>query len=121
MTPFGRKVRELRRAKGVRLKDMARELQLSPAYLSALEHGHRGRASPILVDQICAYFNIIWDEADEVRELARLSHPRVVLDTAGLTPEATLLANRLAERIDGLPAELISDLLRRIERQGEAR
>ena len=118
MTPFGAKVRALRRAKGVRLKDMAAELQISPAYLSALEHGHRGRASPILIDQICAYFNIIWDDADELRELARLSHPRVVVDTAGLAPEATLLANRLAERIDSLPADLVAELLRRLERHG---
>ncbi|HSR55325.1 MAG TPA: helix-turn-helix transcriptional regulator, partial [Alphaproteobacteria bacterium] len=43
MTPFGAKVRELRRQRGVTLKRMAEDLQLSPAYLSALEHGHRGR------------------------------------------------------------------------------
>ena len=120
MTPFGSKVRQLRRAKGVRLKDMARELQISPAYLSALEHGHRGRASPILIEQIRPYFNIIWDEADELRELARLSHPRVVVDTAGLSPQATLLANRLAERIDNLPADVVADLLRRIDRKESA-
>jgi transcriptional regulator with XRE-family HTH domain len=111
MTPFGQRVRALRARKGVRLKDMAEDLQLSPAYLSALEHGHRGRASPILVDQICAYFNIIWDEADELRRLAELSHPRVVINTAGLAPEATLLANRLAERIAALPDATIERLL----------
>jgi len=111
MTPFGEKVRTLRRRKGVRLKDMAEDLQLSPAYLSALEHGHRGRPSPILVDQICTYFNIIWDDADELRRLAQLSHPRVVINTAGLAPEATLLANRLAERIARLPDATIARLL----------
>jgi transcriptional regulator with XRE-family HTH domain len=111
VTPFGRRVRELRRQKGVRLKDMAAELQLSPAYLSALEHGHRGLPSPILVAQICAYFNIIWDAADELRRLAELSHPRAVIDTAGLSPARTLLANRLAERIANLPEETIERLL----------
>lgn len=115
MTPFGQRVRQLRRAKGVRLKDMAGDLQLSPAYLSALEHGHRGRPSPILVDQICAYFNIIWDEADELRRLAHLSHPRVVVNTAGLGPGATLLANRLADRIGELPDAAIDRLLADLE------
>ena len=114
MTPFGARVRELRRAKGVTLKQMAADLQLSPAYLSALEHGHRGRPSPILVDQICGYFNIIWDDADELRRLGKLSHPRVVIDTAGLSPRATLLANRLAETIRGLPEERLERLLKEI-------
>ena len=111
MTPFGKRVRELRRQKRVRLKDMADELQISAAYLSALEHGRRGRPSPILIGQICGYFNIIWDEADELRQLGELSHPRVVVDTAGLSAEATLLANRLAERIGALPAASIERLL----------
>lgn len=115
MTPFGRRVRDLRRERGVSQKQMAGALQISAAYLSALEHGHRGRPSPILVDQICAYFQIIWDEADELRRLARLSHPRVVIDTAGLSPEATLLANRLAERIERLPAARVRALLDALE------
>ena len=43
MTPFGLRVRELRTAKGVTLKEMAAALDVSSAYLSALEHGRRGR------------------------------------------------------------------------------
>ena len=43
MTPFGRRLRELRRERGQTLKAMAAALHVSPAYLSALEHGHRGR------------------------------------------------------------------------------
>lgn len=115
MTPFGRKVRELRRRKGVTQRQMADDLQLSAAYLSALEHGWRGRPTPVLVDQICSYFNIIWDDADEVRRLARLSHPRVIIDTAGLHPETTELANLLAERIGQLPRDTVSRLLAELQ------
>ncbi len=102
MTPFGEKLRALRREKGVTLKQMAGALELSPAYLSALEHGHRGRPTPALIVQICEYFHLIWDDYEEMHRLARLSHPRVVVDTSGLSPEATELANLLAERIDAL-------------------
>jgi len=116
MTPFGQRMRQLRRDKGVTQKQMATDLQISAAYLSALEHGRRGRPSPVLVDQICGYFNIIWDEADEIRRLARLSHPRVVIDTAGLSAEATELANRLAERIAGLPPARVRALLAELRR-----
>ena len=48
---------------------------------------------------------MIWDEADELVRLADLSHPRVVIDTAGLDPEATLFATRLAREIGLLEGE----------------
>lgn len=99
MTPFGLKIRELRKHHRVSMKDMASAIGVTPAYLSALEHGHRGLPSWYLVQRIIAYFNVIWDEAEEIARLARISHPRVVVDTSGLSPKATELANRLAERI----------------------
>ncbi len=111
LTPFGAKVRALRRDKGVSQKDMARDLQISAAYLSALERGQRGRPSPVLVDQICGYFHIIWDDADNLRRLAKLSHPRVVIDTSQTGPEATELANRLAEDIDKLAPDQVRQML----------
>ncbi len=104
MTPFGAKIRELRKARGVTLKQMAAALELSPAYLSALEHGQRGRPTKALVVQICEYFHLIWDDYEEMHRLARLSHPRVVVDTRGLSPAATEAANLLAERIAELDA-----------------
>jgi transcriptional regulator with XRE-family HTH domain len=111
MTPFGLKLRRLRAERGLRLKDMAAGLGVSSAYLSALEHGRRGRPTHALVVAICAQLNIIWDEADELLRLARLSHPRVTVDTAGLSPAATELANALAERIRSLAPERIDEML----------
>ena len=111
MTPFGRELRQLRARHGVTQSALAAALEVSPAYLSALEHGHRGRPSAMLVDRVCAYFGIIWDEADAVSELARLSHPRAVIDTAGLSPKATELANRLARRIKDLSEDTLERLL----------
>ncbi len=111
MTPFGERVRSLRDAKGVTLKQMASDLSISSAYLSALEHGKRGQPSPQLVRQICAYFGIIWDEAEALERLADLSHPRVTVDTSGLSARATELANRLSERIGDLDDETLDRLL----------
>jgi len=107
MTPFGTRLRAIRAERGIRLKDMAEKLGVSGAYLSALEHGRRGRPTHAMVVAICAQLNIIWDEADELMRLARLSHPRITVDTAGLSAEATELANLLAERIRKLgPADV---------------
>ncbi len=111
MTPFGRRVRELRRERGVTMKEMAAALRVTPAYLSALEHGRRGKPSWRLVQAIIGYFNVIWDEAEELERLARISHPRVVIDTAGLAPQAPEAANRLAAQISDMSSAAIAKLL----------
>lgn len=92
----------LRRERGVSQKDMAAALGVSPAYLSALEHGRRGVPSWTLIQKIIGFFNVIWDEAEDLQRLAETSHPRVVVDTSGLSPAATELANLLAGSIGAL-------------------
>lgn len=116
MTPFGRKVRELRRKKGVSQRALAKALGVSPAYLSALENGKKGRPPFALVQDTIAYFGVIWDDAEEIEALAKLSHPRAVIDTAKLSPKATELANRLAASIRRLPEPDIEKLLAQLNR-----
>lgn len=102
MTPFAAKIRALRKARGIRQKDMAKALGVTPAYLSALEHGHRSVPNWAMVQKIIGYFNVIWDEADELQRLAQMSDPRVVVDTSGLSESATGFANLLARHISDL-------------------
>lgn len=116
MTPFGARVRAMRAERGVSLKDMAGAIGVSPAYLSALEHGRRGRPTWTMIQRVIGYFNVIWDDAEELERLAEQSHPRIVIDTAGLDPRATRLANRLAESIASLGDGDLDDMLAIIER-----
>lgn len=115
MTPFGMRVRELRSQKGVTQKDMASALGVSAAWLSALEKGNRGRPSWDFVQRVIGYFNVIWDDADELQELARISHPRIVVDTARLVPEATEFANLVAERINRLSRDDLAELIHQVK------
>ena len=115
MTPFGDRVRQLREQKGVNLKQMAADLEISPAYLSALEHGHKGVPSPMLQRQICTYFGLIWDDAEELERLAALSDPKVTVETSGLTPRHTLAANLLARRLPAMGKEELDRLLALLE------
>lgn len=117
MTPFGERMRKLRAERNVTLKDMAEAIGVSSAYLSALEHGKRGRPGWHLLQRIISYFNIIWDEAEDVVKLARISHPRVVIDTSGLAPHATELANRLADDISDLDPKELTELLAVLNRK----
>jgi len=115
MTPFGEKIRALRKDRGVSMKQMADSIGVSAPYLSALEHGNRGQPSWYLVQRIIAYFNVIWDEAEDITRLARLSHPRITIDTSGLSPLATEFANRLSEDISNLSEDRLRQYLKMLD------
>ena len=121
MTPFGERVRRMRRERGILQKDMAAALGVSPAYLSALEHGRRGAPSWSFVQKVIGYFNVIWDEAEALETLALRSHPRIVVDTSGLSAQATELANALAAKIGDLSDEDAAELLSRLRELGARR
>ncbi|MCV6546734.1 MAG: helix-turn-helix domain-containing protein [Cohaesibacter sp.] len=114
MTPFGAKLRQLRKERNITLKDMAKTLDISSAYLSALEHGKRGKPTWFLVQRIIAFFNIIWDEAEELQRLAEISDPNITINTAGMDPKATELTNLLCDRIGQLSSKSLEDLIFRV-------
>jgi transcriptional regulator with XRE-family HTH domain len=114
VTPFGARLRAMRAERGVKLKDMATSLGVTPAYLSALEHGQRGQPSRYFVRRVCTFFNIIWDDAEDLHRLASISHPRVVVDTSGLDPKRTELANLIARDIGKLTDEQVERMLKEI-------
>ncbi|MEH0070852.1 helix-turn-helix domain-containing protein [Pannonibacter sp. Pt2-lr] len=114
MTPLGAKIREMRAKRGISLKEMASGLAVSSAYLSALEHGKRGKPTWFLVQRIITFFNVIWDEAEEIQRLAEISDPKVTIDTSGLDPKATEFTNLLARKIEGLSPDSLDHLLHQL-------
>ena len=120
MTPFGERLRELRAERAMTQKQMARSVGVSAAYLSALEHGHRGVPSWGLLQRIIACLNIIWDDADDLQRLALQSAPKVTIDTSGMDPKATELANLLSRRIADLAPQELEALIRMLGGSGAA-
>ncbi|MBX9456996.1 MAG: helix-turn-helix domain-containing protein [Rhizobium sp.] len=121
-TPFGEAIRKIRRERGISQKEMARALNVSAAYLSALENGKRGRPGFDFLQRVAGYLNIIWDEADDLFRVASVSHPRIVVDTVGMPALYTEFANRLARQIRLIGPETVrelSDVLDRAARDGE--
>lgn len=112
MTPFGLHLRELRKDKNVSQKEMAIALGVSPAYLSALEHGKRGTPSYAFLQRIVGYFNVIWDEAEEMQRLAQVSDPKVTINTEDLSAKATETANLLQQNISKLSDADLDQLIR---------
>lgn len=117
MTPFGRKMRTLRMEKGLTQNQQAEYLGVSKAYISALEKGSRGRPSGPLVDQICAWLGLIWDDAEALKALATMSHPKPTIDASKCDAENVYLANLLAQNIHRLDADQCNEVIDIIEHQ----
>lgn len=111
MTPFGQKLRYWRDKRGWTQQQQAEFLGVSKAYISALENGARGRPSLVLVDQICVWLGLIWDDAEELKRLAALSHPKPSIDVRNQHPEAVKLANFLAQNISRLSPQDCLDII----------
>ena len=114
MTPFGQRMRELRAERGLTQQQQAEQLGVSKAYISALETGNRGKPSSPFVDQICVWLGLIWDDAEELKTLAAMSHPKPVIDASGTHPEAVALANLLAQNIEHLDQDACERLITRL-------
>ena len=116
MTPLGLHLRYLRAQKNITQKEMAAAIGVSAAYLSALEHGRRGRPSWALLQRILGYFNVIWDEAEVLQNLAAQSDPKVTIDTSDLSARATQTANLLGSHIADLGEAELGELLQILQK-----
>ena len=117
MTPFGQRMRELRAERGLTQQQQAEQLGVSKAYISALETGNRGKPSSPFVDQICVWLGLIWDDAEELKTLAAMSHPKPVIDASGTHPEAVALANLIAQNIKHLDQDACERLMTRLREE----
>ena len=100
------------------LKAHAAAVGVTPAYLSALEHGHRGLPTRKMLERIASGLGLEEHDTHRLQELLELSRPKVTLDTCGLTPIATEVANRLATSISSLNEAELNALLNFLKRAG---
>ena len=57
----------------------------------------------------------MWDESEEISQLADLSHPKVTVDTSGLNPKATELANLLAHHVTEMDEETLDWMIAEVK------
>ena len=110
MTPFGIKLKHIREQRHKSLKDLSKALKVSTAYVSMLENGKRGRPADGLIELICSYFNLSWEEADELKFLAKNSDINTKLNSEKLSLNATMLTNVLKNNIKWLTEEQLKNL-----------
>lgn len=110
MTPFGIKLKYIRTEKHKSLKDVSKALKVSSAYVSMLENGKRGRPADGLIELICSYFNLSWEESDELKFLAKHSDINTKTNSEKLSLYATMLTNVLKNNIKWLTEEQLKNL-----------
>ena len=110
MTPFGIKLKHIREHRHKSLKDLSKALKVSIAYVSMLENGKRGRPADGLIELICSYFNLSWEEADELKFLAKHSDINTKMNSEKLSLNATMLTNVLKNNIKWLTEEQLKKL-----------
>ncbi len=110
MTPFGIKLKNIREQRHKSLKDLSKALKVSIAYVSMLENGKRGRPADGLIELICTYFNLSWEEADELKFLAKHSDINTKMNSEKLSLNATMLTNVLKNNIKWLTEKQLKKL-----------
>ena len=101
MTPFGKFLRNLRLEKGLLLKDVAEMLEVTSAYLSALEHGKKGAPNAALVSKLENALNLTTEQKKELRRTAAASITSVSIPSK-LNPFAYETANAFARKLPDL-------------------
>ena len=110
MTPFGIKLKHIREQRHKSLKDLSKALKVSIPYVSMLENGKRGRPADGLIELICSYFDLSWEEADELKFLAKHSDINTKMNSEKLSLNATMLTNVLKNNIKWLTEEQLKNL-----------
>jgi hypothetical protein len=54
------------------------------------------------VQRVIDFFNVIWDESEELERLAKVSSPKVSIDAGGLSPFVTEAVNLFAREVSSL-------------------
>lgn len=111
MTPFGIKLKNIRIQRKKSLKDLSKVLKVSTAYVSMLENGKRGKPADGMIELICSYFNLSWEEADELKFLAKHSDINTKMNSEKLSINATMLTNVLKNNIKWLADEQLKQLI----------
>lgn len=110
MTPFGKFMRNIRLEKNLLLKDVADLLDVTSAYLSALEHGKKGTPNGAVVSKIENKLKLTTDQRKELRKAVRDSNTAVSISSKS-TPIAFETANAFARKLPDLSEQQLKKIL----------
>ena len=111
LTAFGREVRKLRIEKEETLRDMAKALNLSAAFVSAVETGSKSIPEG-LVQRICKHYRLDTKAAQHLKEMAERSAKNVTIELDKAKEDERVLVAEFARRFPSLSEEKKQQLKR---------
>ncbi len=96
-SPFGEKLRRLRRDANLNLVDLAESLDVSVAYVSAIERGTRNPPNPQGIEKLLKRMKCL-QHLDEMVRLAALSRRSIEIPLDGSDAEVADMLTALARR-----------------------
>jgi transcriptional regulator with XRE-family HTH domain len=115
-TALGKFLRKIRIDHDERLYDMAKHLEVSSAFLSGVENGHK-KASAALINKIIDIYNLDMEQKKQLKDALSLSENKI--DISQFSPqkqEATLM---FARKFDDLTDEQIDQIKNILKGDGD--
>ncbi len=118
LTSFGKALRKFRVDQGLLLRDMAKTLGVSSAFLSAVETGRKSIPDSF-VDKICDAYQFDPQERFDLEEAKANSQKQVRLDLQEVSPETRGVALAFAKRFESLSKEDLTKIYAILEKAGD--
>lgn len=118
LTQIGKLLRKLRIDRGEVLKDMADKLNVSSAYLSAVEIGKR-TIPEHWAAEIIQIYSLDGEIADELRTLADASLKSIRLDIEGIGQRKREAALVFARSFEDMDDETVEKLIQMLKKKSE--
>ena len=111
VTAFGKELRKIRLDNNELLKDMADNLEITPAYLSAIENGKK-KPTAFLVEKVIEEYSLLDDTVNHLMESYYRTIEEISLNAIGMTSQQFDMGLVLARKLNELESEQIEDILR---------
>lgn len=111
MTSLGTALRKIRLERHELLREMAAKLNVSSAFLSAVETGKK-RPPANFVKKVCNTYDLSDRERDDLQQAAEMSLTEVKIDLEGVSSAQHQAAISFAKALNGLTDEEISQIMR---------
>ena len=115
---FGQWLRKFRIDKGLLLGDMARTLEISSAFLSAIETGRKNIPDGI-VSKIRDSYRLSEEEYFSLLEAVQMSQQKISLDLSGETTDTRRVALEFAKRFHSLTPNDRGEILKILSKAGD--
>lgn len=114
VTEFGKVLRKIRKEKGDSLRDLAGKLEISAAFLSAMEVGKKKIPSEY-AGKIAAIYELPEAVKSEIEDSIAISNNRLQLDFTGLNAKQKEASLSFARKIKSADPDLIEKLMKALE------